>query len=369
MNGKPPRDDAATTKPRRDHREIVIVGDSGVGKTALLIRLLNREFEPGELTPPEALMMPDAQLPHSDGNISIRDVAGELGPRGLRLQLRDRHPIAALVAVDPGREGFRDSAIQWLDAVSADPARSSASRIRRFLVSTRLDVGGFERSSNTLDELARELKFDAVFRTSAKTNAGVQDLRSAILRVVSEEDERRDDAADPVAAILRTTSELLCELVARNPSCLETIEWRQLEMMIATALSGAGFSAELTRPAKDGGKDIIVRCVIGAVTKTFYIEIKHWVQDGRPGIKDVTSFIEVNARDATDGGLFLSTSGYRQKVYGRLGEISRQRVKLGEREKIISLCRYYVKQRGVWCSQRPLPDLLFEETLADPMLP
>jgi GTPase SAR1 family protein len=48
MNGKPPRDDAATTKPRRDHREIVIVGDSGVGKTALLIRLLNREFEPGE---------------------------------------------------------------------------------------------------------------------------------------------------------------------------------------------------------------------------------------------------------------------------------------------------------------------------------
>lgn len=365
----PPLDGTAKAKTRQGHREIVIVGDSGVGKTSLLIRLLNREFQSMESTPPEAVTMPGVPFPQSDGSISIRDVPGELGPRGLRLKLKGKHPIAMLVAVDPERKGFRDSISQWVDAVSAVSTHSSPSEIRRFLVWTRVDVGSFNRNSNKLDEFARELQFDGVFRISAKTNVGVQELRSAILDVVSQEDERRNDPADFVAAILRTTSELLCELVARNPSCLETIEWRELERLIATALSGAGFSVELTRPAKDGGKDVIVRCAIGAVTKIFYIEIKHWLQGNRPGMDDVTSFVEVNARDATAGGLFLSTSGYTQQVYGQLGEVSRQRVKLGEREKIISLCRYYVKQRGVWHSERPLPDLLFEDTLADPVLP
>jgi restriction system protein len=183
------------------------------------------------------------------------------------------------------------------------------------------------------------------------------------LNAVSEEDKKPDDtAAQPVAVIVRAMAEALCEVVAKDASYLKDVEWRDLERLIAVALGAIGFAVELTRSAKDGGKDIIVRCKIGAVSKVFYVEIKHWA-DSRPGLADVTSFVEVNARDATDGGLFLSTSGYTQEVHGRLVELSSERVQLGDHEKILSLCRYYVRKQGVWRSEMPLPDILFEKTL------
>ena len=356
-------------------REIAIVGDIGVGKTALLMRLLNRRYQPTDSTPinpsthfglQTTQFDGDISIHDVSGDISIRDVAGLTAPNELRRTLRGKLPIVAIVAVDLARSHelpLRYSLLQWLDAFTAAPGQPR--KFHRFLVSTREDISYSDSKSDQLTTLARQLLFDKVFRTSAKTNVGIQELRSAILEVVSREDqEREDEAAAPVTLVVRAMAERLCDLVARNPSCLDQIEWRDLERLIAAALSKIGFSVELTRSAKDGGKDVVACCLVEADKKIFYIEIKHWVKGGHPGMDEVTSFVEVNARDATDGGLFLSTSGYTQEVYGKLGEISRQHVKLGEREKITSLCRYYVKQKGVWRSERPLPDLLFEETLA-----
>jgi len=51
-------------------------------------------------------------------------------------------------------------------------------------------------------------------------------------------------------------------------------------------------------------------------------------------------------------------------VLTRLGEITRQRVRLGGREKIVHLCQQFVRKRdGVWRVDGPLPDLLFAETI------
>lgn len=96
----------------------------------------------------------------------------------------------------------------------------------------------------------------------------------------------------------------------------------------------------------------------------FYIEIKHWKKGGRPGLKHISEFIELNVRESTNGGLFLSSSGYTLDVYSQLSEIKYQHVHLGQKEKIVSLCQQYVKRKqGLWVSQLPLPDLLFENTL------
>jgi hypothetical protein len=44
----------------------------------------------------------------------------------------------------------------------------------------------------------------------------------------------------------------------------------------------------------------------------------------------------------------------------------RQKVRLGGRNKIVTLCQQFVQRRkGVWTPDRPLPELLFEETLND----
>ncbi|MET4323099.1 GTPase SAR1 family protein [Bradyrhizobium sp. JR4.1] len=349
---------------RRD-REIVVIGDSGAGKTALFRRLRNAE-DPFQEYSTRSMITADIGLPALEGSVSIHDIPGDYAASRLKSSLNGKEAIAVVVAVDLAHHqdgSLGDSTRGWLEAFSAASEHTSVSVARRILVSTREDMGTSKHNVDRLEKLAKELGFDFVFRTSAKTGEGVNELRSALAEVVAQIAKHPDaEIASPVAQVVRAMAACLCELVARNPRILEQIEWRDLERVIATALSGIGFSVELTRPAKDGGKDVIVRCVAGGIYKVFYIEIKHWLRN-RSGMDDVTSFVEVNARDATDGGLFLSSSGYTQEVFAQLGEISRQRVRLGDSPKISSLCRYYVKQKGIWHSERPLPDLLFEETL------
>jgi len=172
------------------------------------------------------------------------------------------------------------------------------------------------------------------------------------------------DETTSVAFVVGVMAASLCELIAKQPRVLEEVEWRDLERVIAVALGEIGFTVTLTPPAKDGGKDVVANCVIQSSSKVFYIEIKHWRKGDRPGTKQVSDFVEVNARDRTDGGLFLSSSGFTDSVYRQLGNISRQRIRLGERGKIVSICQYYVKrQQGVWQPLSPLPEVLFENTL------
>lgn len=169
----------------------------------------------------------------------------------------------------------------------------------------------------------------------------------------------------PVSVIVREMSALLCAAVANDRREIDKLEWRDLERVVAEALSGIGFMVTLTRPSKDGGKDVVANCIVSSQEMTFYVEIKHWRRGAQPGLKHITDFVEVNAKDKTKGGLFLSSSGYTDSVYSQLGCISRDHVFLGEREKIFSLCQYYVrKERGLWVPEPALPEILFEDTLA-----
>ena len=182
----------------------------------------------------------------------------------------------------------------------------------------------------------------------------------AVGRINDEDDERILE----VGRVVLSFAESLCALVARNPLALREIEWRDLERLLARAIEGLGFTVELTRGAKDGGKDVVATCIVGNERLTYYIEIKHWRKGSRPGRRHVEDFVAVNARENTAGGLFLSSSGYTDDVYSCFNEISKQRVSLGGEEKIVSLCQQYVRvHHGVWKSTAALPELLFESTL------
>ncbi len=172
------------------------------------------------------------------------------------------------------------------------------------------------------------------------------------------------DEPNSVAFVVGMMAASLCELIAKQPQALDEVEWRDLERVVAVALEKIGFTVTLTPPAKDGGKDVVANCFVQSSTKVFYIEIKHWRKGDRPGTRQVSDFVEINARDRTDGGLFLSSSGFTDLVYRQLGNITRERIRLGERDKIVSICQYYVKkQQGIWQPLSLLPDVLFENTL------
>ncbi len=131
----------------------------------------------------------------------------------------------------------------------------------------------------------------------------------------------RDEIEQRTISAINDLCVRLCELIAKDETALKHIEWRHLEMVVATALNGLGFDITLTPPSKDGGKDVVASCRLQGQTLTYYIEIKHWRSGKRVNDTLIYDFVEVNLGDATDGGLYLSTSGYTKDVFTQLGEI------------------------------------------------
>lgn len=338
--------------------KIVLLGQSGVGKSALAHRLTGDEFYPTEST-----QGTQSYVLQTPGDEDKQPVIFELGSEKSRNEilssLKEIDPSVALLLVDPNRDSeLRENIKTWKTHLIDS---KTDTRSTQMLVASRIDVvvGTAETS---LEELAREFNFDGFFKTSAKTTDGIQELRAAVVEATRPKDEEVE--SDSVARVVQTMVETLCRLVAKDSKLLEQIEWRELERIIAVALDAIGFTVELTPGSKDGGKDVVAKCLVRNNEHIFYIEIKHWRKGDRPGPIHVYSFIELNARDATDGGLFLSSSGFTNGVYSQLGEISKQKVRLGDREKIVHLCQHFVRRKeGMWYPAQPLPELLFEDTL------
>jgi ethanolamine utilization protein EutP (predicted NTPase) len=320
---------------------MVLLGSSAAGKTALLSRLLGGEAYDAPRMTVIVSPWPSCELPLGDRETAVIDLPGEPTPGDMLQTLSELEVAVALVVIDPMRA----------TSVPTDLARWSAmlSAVRqdrppqKIVVWSHADLA----SAQTLEavaDLPRGYNFDGSFTTSAKDGTGIQQLRTAVIDIFARKQDERD-ADEQVVVAVRALAERLCELVAKHHHVLREIEWRDLERIVASALERIGFSVELTPPARDGGEDVVATCLVEKERKVFYIEIKHWVNGDRPGPKHVAEFIEINARDRTDGGLFLSSSGYSGTVHSRLAEISRQHVRLGQREKIVHLCQQFVRRQ------------------------
>lgn len=166
-----------------------------------------------------------------------------------------------------------------------------------------------------------------------------------------------------ISRAIRKLSRELAKVVAKRPSALLQIEWRDLERLLAEVFEGLGFRVELTRPAKDGGKDIVLGCTVRDREIIYLVEVKHWVSGRKVGQNPIKEFIRVIAREHADNGLFLSTSGYARSTLEGLTLIEREMVRLGSANKIVSLCQTYVRvDAGVWSPPSNLPELIFSGT-------
>ena len=74
----------------------------------------------------------------------------------------------------------------------------------------------------------------------------------------------------------------------------------------------------LTPPAKDGGKDVVLRCYVQGRQAEYFVEIKHWRSPSRVGGGALRDFLNVIVREGRDGGLFLSTYGYCDNAFDQL---------------------------------------------------
>lgn len=166
-----------------------------------------------------------------------------------------------------------------------------------------------------------------------------------------------------VNQILRVVSRRFAQLIAEDARNLDKLEWRNLEMLLAEVFEGLGFSVELTPGSKDQGKDIILECYISGNKHTYIVEVKHWRAGNRVGQSALKDFLNVIVREGRRGGLFLSTSGYCDNAFEMLTEIEREKLRVGGEEKVVSLCKTYVKaDSGIWSPPELLTEVLFEGT-------
>jgi hypothetical protein len=176
--------------------------------------------------------------------------------------------------------------------------------------------------------------------------------------------EQAEKELTSVQLVVRDFSRRIVELVANDPSKLDPLEWRDVERMLAEACSGLGFQVQLTPPAKDGGKDLVLRCWIFGYQRTYYVEIKHWSTRVRHNA--VRDFLKVVIEDQVDNGLILATTGYTENAFKELTRIERFRVSGAGREKTVALCQMYVRAKsGLIVPSAELPELLFDDTLPD----
>ncbi|MFJ8582505.1 TIR domain-containing protein [Micromonospora sp. NPDC093277] len=169
--------------------KVVLVGDSGVGKSGLAFPLSGREFEPTESTHGRQVWSADRkEVRLSNGRKEIRevllwDLAGQPGYRLFhRLSLRD--VTIAMVVFDSRNESdpFR-GVMYWARAL--DEATASQGGAVKLLVSARNDRGGVKVSEQRIADFLEKGGFSGYFETSAKTTDGIAELKAAVESLVS----------------------------------------------------------------------------------------------------------------------------------------------------------------------------------------
>jgi small GTP-binding protein len=166
---------------RYTNAKVLLVGDSGVGKSGLAKRLTEDRFEATVST--DAVWATHVRLPHGAGagdiqrEIWLWDFAGQADYRLIHQLFLDETALAVLVfnpQTDDPFEGLGD----WDRALQRAARRSFG----KLLVAGRVDRGGLIARQESAKRFCEERGFAEYHETSALTGVGCRELREAIVR-------------------------------------------------------------------------------------------------------------------------------------------------------------------------------------------
>jgi GTPase SAR1 family protein len=177
---------------RYRNAKVLLLGDSGVGKSGLAHVLIDRLFVPTASTHGRRVVPLKAELHSGPGGLlekretTLWDLAGQPGYRLIH-QLHIAQAAVALIVFDARSETDTFAGVRyWSRAV--DDAQSSRPvglpPIRKILVSARIDRGGILASTEQIAAVVKEIGAEAYVETSAKEGWGVEELRVATLAAI-----------------------------------------------------------------------------------------------------------------------------------------------------------------------------------------
>jgi small GTP-binding protein len=166
----------------------VLVGDSGVGKSGLGIRIAEREFQKTESThgaqfwqiPVPKGVIRDEKLPNVQAELTLWDLAGQPEYRLVHQLFLDDTDIALLLfdCSDPN-DPFR-GVPYWAKVLK----KHAPEHARKFLVSARCDVSPVTVDQQQIKQTLAKYGFDLYFKTSAKKGDGVESLLQNVLEQI-----------------------------------------------------------------------------------------------------------------------------------------------------------------------------------------
>ena len=160
--------------------KVLLVGDSGAGKTGLSMRLALDTWEPSDSTVgawATHLKLPISAAEDIEREIWLWDFGGQADQRLIH-QLYMEDTALAVLVFDGQKEDLFESLGQW----DRDLTRSSRKPFIKLLASGRADAGGLRVSRVEVEKFARERGFRSpLFETSSKVGTGCHELKRAII--------------------------------------------------------------------------------------------------------------------------------------------------------------------------------------------
>ncbi len=178
---KAPRESDAT---HYTNAKVLLVGDTGVGKTGLAYRLTGRGFVPTIST--DGVWATQLKLPDDTGSgkvekeIWLWDFAGQADYSLIHQLFMDETALAVLV-FNPQSENPFEGLGQW----DRDLQGAARRPFRKLLVAGRCDRGGLMVSHASIERFRKERNFAHFLETSAYNGKGCAALRDAIISNIS----------------------------------------------------------------------------------------------------------------------------------------------------------------------------------------
>ena len=159
--------------------KVLLVGESGVGKTGLSKRLALNIWKPSDSTVGAWATHWPLSVVTDDGierEIWLWDFGGQADQRLIHQLYMDETALAVLV-FDGQKEDLFETLGQW----DRDLTRAATKDFIKILVAGRIDTGGLRLSKNQINVFAEERGYSSFIETSAKIGTGCEELKQAIL--------------------------------------------------------------------------------------------------------------------------------------------------------------------------------------------
>lgn len=159
--------------------KVLLVGDSGAGKTGLSKRLALSDWQPSDSTVgawSTQWKVPVTSEDRVEREIWLWDFGGQADQRLIHQLYMDETALAVLV-FDGQKEDLFETLGQW----DRDLTRASRQAFSKLLVAGRVDAGGLRVSRTQIDAFRKERGYLNFLETSAKTSHGCDALKQAIL--------------------------------------------------------------------------------------------------------------------------------------------------------------------------------------------